>query len=130
MPDAPHGARAGLLASLSAFGATLAATAKTRLDLLALDVEEERLHFFSMLALTLAAAFCFGLATLLGTAALVVTYWFTHRLLVLTSLAAFFLVAGILTVSCARHKSATKPPLFASSRAQLDADRRLLSTHT
>lgn len=129
MPHSSHEARDGLLTSLSAFAATLARTVNTRLELLALDVEEERLHFFSVLALTLAAAFCFGLATLLATAALVVTYWLTNRLLVLTSLAALFLIAGMLAVICARHKSATKPSLFASSRAQLDADRRLLSSH-
>lgn len=124
MSDAAHDGREGLLASLSALAATLADTARTRLDLIALDVEEERLHFFHVLAWTLVAAFSLGLAILLGTAALIIAYWFTHRLLVLTLLACVFLVAGIFALACARHRSRTKPALFASSSAQFDEDRR------
>ncbi len=130
MHDASHAARNGLLASVSAMAATLAATAGTRLELLALDVEEERLHFFSVLAWTLAAAFCLGLAILLATAAVIVAYWFTHRLLVLTSLAILFLVAALVAGAYARHRSRSKPALFASSREQLDEDRRHLAART
>jgi len=127
MSEASRGAREGLLGSLSALAATLAGTVRTRLDLPALDVEEERAHVFYMLGCILAAAFFFGLAILLGSAALVVTYWFTNRLLVLTLLAVVFLVAGILALACARRRATTKSALFASSRAQFDEDRRDLA---
>ncbi|MCP5202423.1 MAG: phage holin family protein [Gammaproteobacteria bacterium] len=129
MPTPAYIARSGLLASLSAFAASLATSAQLRLQLLALDVEEQRLHFFSVLARTLVAAFCLGLATVLATAALVVTYWFTHRLLVLGVLAVLFLFAGIIAAIGARHGLATCPALFASSREQLELDKRQFTNH-
>lgn len=130
MPDPSRGGRESLLGSLSALGGTLVATVQTRLALLALDLEEERLRLFSQLALTVAAAFCIGLSILLGTAAVVVVFWSTHRLLVLTSLAVLFLAVGTVALTRAWRLSRTRPPLFASSRAELEADRRHFSQPT
>lgn len=116
----------GLLASLTAFAATLVAVAHTRLDLLSTDLEEEREHLFSLMVLTLAALFCLGVGVVLATLLLVVAFWDTHRLLVLGALAGFFLVTSMAVWAFALHKARTKPRLFAASLSELFKDRQQL----
>jgi uncharacterized membrane protein YqjE len=98
----------------------------TRLDLLSSDLEEERAHLFSLLMLALAALFCLGLGVLLATLLLVVAFWDTHRLLVMATLAGFFLTAGAAAWGFVLHKTKTKPRLFAASMSELLKDRQQL----
>jgi len=126
MPEKTPGAGKGLLESLTALAATLVAIAHTRLDLLSSDLEEERVHLFSLLRLALAALFCLGVGVLLATLLLVAAFWDTHRLLVLGTLAGFFLVAGVVAWRFAVHKARTKPRLFAASMSELLKDRQQL----
>lgn len=113
----------GLYQSLMNFAATLVATVHTRLDLLSTDLEEERAHLFSLLALGLAALFFIGIGVVLTTILLVVAFWDTHRILVLLLLAGFFLTAGLVAGWVAIHKARTKPKLFSVSLAELYKDR-------
>lgn len=124
MTEKTVGAGKGLFESLGTLGATLVAIVQTRLDLLSLDLEEERAHLFSLLMLALVALFCLGIGALLVTLLLVVAFWETHRLLVLGSLAGLFLTMGAAAWGYARHKAGTKPRLFAASMAELAKDRR------
>lgn len=126
MVEKPPGASKGLLDSLTALAATLLAIAHTRLDLLSADLEEEREHLFSLLVLTLAASFCLGIGVVLATILLVVAFWDTYRLLVLGSLAGFFLAVGFAIWAFAMHKARTKPRLFAASLLELFKDRQQL----
>ncbi|OYY95814.1 MAG: hypothetical protein B7Y41_00535 [Hydrogenophilales bacterium 28-61-23] len=126
MSEKTPGENRGLLDSLTTLAATLVAMAHTRLDLLSSDLEEEREHFFSLLALALAALFCLGIGVLLTTLLLVVAFWDTYRLLVLGGLAGLFLLAGIAAWRIALHKSKTKPRFFAASMSELLKDRQQL----
>lgn len=94
--------------------------------LLSADLEEEREHLFSLLALTLAALFCLGVGVVLATILLVVAFWDTYRLLVLGSLAGLFLAVGFAIWAFAMHKARTKPRLFAASLLELFKDRQQL----
>lgn len=123
--DAPAAGK-GLLESLTNFAATLVAVAYTRLDLLSTDLEEERAHVFSLLALGLAALFFIGIGVVLATILLVVAFWDTHRVLVLLLLAGSFLAAGLVAVAVAIHKMRTKPKLFSASLSELYKDRQHL----
>lgn len=114
----------GLLESLTTLAATLAGIAHTRLDLLSTDLEEEREHVFSLMVLALVALFCLGVGVVLATILLVVAFWDTHRLLVLGSLAGFFLAMGMAVWAFALHKARTKPRLFAASLSELFKDRQ------
>ncbi|MHB1293171.1 MAG: phage holin family protein [Sulfuricella sp.] len=116
----------GLLDSLTTLAATLVAIAHTRLDLLSADLEEGREHLLSLLVLGLAALFCLGIGVVLATMLLVAAFWDTHRLLVLGSLAGFFLAAGMAAWVFAMHKARTKPRLFAASLSELFKDRQQL----
>lgn len=120
----------GLFESLTSLAGTLVALAHTRLDLLSTDLEEERVHLFSLLALALAALFFIGIGVVLATILLVATFWDTHRLLVLGSLAGVFLAVGLAAVAVALHKARTKPRLFAASLSELYKDRQQLVSRT
>lgn len=120
----------GLLESLTILAGTLVAIAHTRLDLLSADLEEERAHLFSLLALTLAALFCLGIGVVLATILLVVAFWDTHRLLTLGALAGFYLVIGMGVWAFALHKVRTKPRLFAASLSELFKDRQQLTSRS
>jgi uncharacterized membrane protein YqjE len=119
----------GLLASLTALAATLAAIAHTRLELLSNDLEEEREHIFSRMVLTQAVLFCLEVAMVLATILLVVAFWDTHRLLVLGGLSGFFLTTGMAVWAFAVHKAKTRPRLFAASLSELFKDRLQLGSH-
>lgn len=130
MTDQAAFGKQGLLASLTALAATLVAIAHTRLDMLATDLEEDRLHLLSLLVMALLALFCLGVGMLLATLLLVVAFWDTHRLLMLGSLAGFFLVAGMAACSFAVYKVRTKPKVFAASLLELIKDRQQLTSRS
>ncbi len=118
----------GLFESLSALSATLVAMLYTRLDLLSLDLEEERAHATLQLVLALTALFFVGVGVVLAALLLVVIYWETQRVLVLGTLAGSFLVAGFVAGGFALHKVRTKPRLFAASLSELHKDRQQLES--
>ncbi len=120
----------GLFASLGQLGARLVGMAHTRVQLLALEIEEERRHFLAMLVLILLAAFCLGCAVVLLTTLLIVACWDAHRLLVLLALAAGYGLAGVMAVLWTTHKMRSKSPPFATSLAQLRKDERQLGGET
>ena len=120
-------AGAGLMGSIRQLLSTVTSIASTRLELLANEVQEERLHLTQMLLFTLFALFCFGVGILLLTAFIVVLFWDDHRLAVLGALSALFFALGALTAMLLRSKAQTKPRLFSASLAELTKDRAQLS---
>jgi len=126
MSEKTPGGGKGLLESLTAMAATLVAIVHTRLELLSADVEEDRAQVLSLLMLAMAALFFLGVGLVLAAILLVVAFWDTHRLLVLGSLAGFFLAAGMAAGVFALHKAKTKPRLFAASLSELFKDRQQL----
>jgi uncharacterized membrane protein YqjE len=130
MSEKPVEASKGLLDSLAALAATLITIARTRLDLLSSDLEEERDHFFSLLLLGMVALFCLGVGVLLGVLLLVAAFWDSYRLLSIGVLCGLFLVAGFTVARVALHKMRTKPRIFSASMAELLKDRQQLTTRS
>lgn len=128
MTEKTSGGSKGLLDSLTTLAATLVAMAHTRLDLLSVDLEEDRVRFVSLLVLMLAALFFLGVGVVLAAVLLVVAFWDTHRLLALGTLAGFFLAVGTAAWAFALHTARTKPRLFASSLLELIKDRQQLAS--
>lgn len=120
-------AGAGLMGSIKQLLSTVTSIASTRLELLANEVQEERLRLTQMLLFTLFALFCFGVGILLLTAFIVVLFWDDHRLAVLGALSALFFALGALTAMLLRSKAQAKPRLFSASLAELTKDRAQLS---
>lgn len=117
----------GLLQSLTQLTGTLIGVVQTRLSLLAADVEQGNQQLMGMLALALTAAFSVGVGVVLTTLVVVLAFWDTHRILVLSLLASVFLLAGIATWRLALHRMRTQPKPFAASLLELGKDRQFLS---
>ena len=124
MSDHP-GARGGLFAALKNMAATLLAGGKTRLELLANEIEEEKRRAVHMFVMAQAMLFCAGVAIVLGVALLCAVFW-DSRLLVLGASAAILLtLAGFFY---AQLKRAAQQPdqVFAATLAELQEDLRQL----
>lgn len=117
----------GLMGSIRQLLSTVTSIASTRLELLANELQEERLRITQMLLFALFALFCFGIGILLLTAFIVVLFWDDHRLAALGTLSALFLALGALMAMLLRSKAQAKSRLFSSSLAELTEDRKRLS---
>jgi uncharacterized membrane protein YqjE len=117
----------GLIDSIRALAATLVAIAKTRLELLSTELEEERGRLTTVLVLVLAGMLSFSLAGVLATLFVVVAFWDTHRLLVIGLLAGFFVAVGGVCWIVMYRLLKQKPKLFTASLAELAKDERSLT---
>lgn len=116
----------GLIGSIKRLTATLTSIVSTRLELLANELQEERLRLTQMLLFALFALFCFGMALLLFTVFIVVLFWDDHRLAVLGAMSVIFFVSGLLAALLLRGKAQEKSKLFSASLAELEKDRERL----
>ena len=125
-PGSPP-ASGGLLSSLQGLFATLMGMAHTRLDLLATELEEEKLRLLQVLAWGAAAVLvgCVGLVFLAAFVTLL--FWDSHRLLVLGLMTAFFSMACAVAVQRVFHHLRSAPGLLQASLAELEQDRLALS---
>ena len=125
MSDVQGGTAGGLLSALKSMAATLLASGKTRLELIANELQVEKLRTIQLVLMAMAMVFCFGLALILGVALLVALFW-EQRLLLLGIFSGLFLaLAGFFLY---RFKQATRRPdkMFAASLAELQEDLRQL----
>ena len=118
---------AGLMVSIKRLLSTLIAIAATRLELLANELNEERLHLGRMLLYFLCALFCFGLGIMLLMMFLVVLFWDDHRLLVLGGGTAMFLALGVMLAFKLRNFIQSRSRLFSASLAEFSRDRDYLA---
>lgn len=119
-------AGSGLMGSVKRLTSTLVAILSTRLELLANELQEERLRLTQMLLFTLFALFCFGMGLLLLTVFIVVLFWDDHRLLVLGILTFVFFATGTAVALALRAKARAGSTLFSVSLAELEKDRQAL----
>lgn len=129
MSDSHNEAGSNLFESFGRFGSTLLAMVQTRLELLGTDLEEGRDQVLAQFVLALVAVFALGVGIVLGSIALVVAFWDSHRVLVLSLLAGAFLLSGLIAGLLARSRIRTAPHPFASSLAELHQDQNQLPPH-
>jgi uncharacterized membrane protein YqjE len=125
MGEAQGGASAGLFSAARDIAATLLASGKTRLELLANEIEVERLRAIELILAAFAVAFCFGVGILLAIASLVAMYW-EARLAVLAVCALVFLTLGGILLVRFRRRLRRPERVFAASVAELEQDLRQL----
>lgn len=119
-------ADSGLLGSIRRLLSTLTSIASTRLELLANELYEERLHLEQMLLYFFSTLFCFGMSIMLLTVFVVVLFWDDHRLAVLGGVCIVFLVSGLMLAMKLHRLAQTKSKLFSASLAELAHDRKRL----
>lgn len=123
MPEASS----GLMGSVRRLLSTLVSIASTRLELLANELQEERLRLTQMLLIALFASFCFGIGLLLLTVFLVVLFWDDHRVAATGILSLIFFTLGLGLVFLLRRKAQAKSSLFAASLGELAKDSELMN---
>lgn len=116
-------AGSSLLGSIKRLLSTLTSIAATRLELLANELHEERLHLEQMLLYFFAALFCFGMMIMLLTVFIVVLFWDNGRLGVLGGLSVLFLILGLVLAQKLRKIAHLKSRLFSISLSELAKDR-------
>ena len=103
-------------------GTTLVAMARTRLELAAVEVQEEVGRLLGYVAWTLFAAFLGAGAVLLAALFVIVLFWDTHRLLAIGSMAGLFAAGAALILLKVRAGLAARGPMLAATRAELGRD--------
>lgn len=127
MPAEAGDARSpGLLDSLRRFARTALGLARTRLEILATEIEEERIRVTQLALLVAAIVFCLQVALVLLVVLVVMLLWDSHRVVTLSLLGAFFLVAAVAAAARLRFLLRTRPRIFASTIAELAKDEERL----
>jgi len=122
MPEASS----GLMASAKRLISTLISIVSTRLELLGVELQEERLHLTQMLLVSLFVFFSFGMGVMLLTVFIVVLFWDGPRLAVLGGLCILFFMMGAVATVNLRIRAKSKSKLFSFSLAELAKDREEL----
>ncbi|HVC02182.1 MAG TPA: phage holin family protein [Steroidobacteraceae bacterium] len=121
MADAPP-ETTGLIASLRRVVATLIELARTRLELVSVEIEEQ-IEYAAHLVLWGAAAMYFGsLALLLLAITVVIAFWDTHRLLAACLVTGAFAIAALVAVLEVRRRLRERPRLLSATTEELRRD--------
>ena len=128
-PGPGPAAAPGLLASLRNLAANAVGTLRTRLELLATEVEEESLRL-ARLAFWVGVALVFlmlGLMTF--TLLAIVLFWDTYRVTVIVVLTVAYLALSVGIASWVRSRLQERSKLFSATLAELGKDRDQLTSH-
>jgi uncharacterized membrane protein YqjE len=116
----------GLIASLKNLTGSLIGIVQTRLELVRVEIEEGRQHLVRLLVLTLFSIFCLCMGVFLLAILLIVLFWDTHRVLVISLLTLSFLAAGTVLWMMTLNTLKRMPKMFEASLAELLRDRHHL----
>jgi uncharacterized membrane protein YqjE len=111
-----------ILATAGRIAATLAAMVGTRLELAAVEFQEDARRLLGYLAWSLLAVFLAAGSTMLAALFVILLFWDTYRLQAVAGMAALLGVAALLIVSSVRSKLNAQTPLFADTLAELRKD--------
>ncbi|HET9404140.1 MAG TPA: phage holin family protein [Burkholderiales bacterium] len=125
--SAPGEAGAGIVQSLRSLAATLVALLRTRAELLATEIEEERVRLLQLLFWAAAALFFLGVGVLLLVILYVAAFWDSYRIPAIVALAVIFLAAGAGMAIGVRNRMYARPRLFSASLDELARDKDQLT---
>jgi uncharacterized membrane protein YqjE len=109
-------------AAVGRIAATLVAMVHTRLELAAVEVQEEARRLLGYLAWTLLAVLLVASACMLAALFVILLFWDSYRLHAVAAMAALFALAGAAILLKVRAGFASRPPLLASTLAELRND--------
>lgn len=123
----PGDAGAGIVQSLRNLASTLVELLRTRFELLATELDEERIRLLQLLFWVAAALFFFGVGILLLVVLAVAVFWDSHRITAIVVLAGVFLAAGMVMAIGVRNRMYARSKLFAASLQELQRDKDRLT---
>ncbi|WP_353428437.1 phage holin family protein [Polynucleobacter sp. MWH-UH19D] len=116
-----------LLSSIKNLVATGASIAKTRLELLSVDVQIARVQFLQSFVMIVSALFFLFFGLLMLALLIVIYNWESDRLMALSLLAGAFLSIGMILAALVIQSLRTMPKLFEASIAELAKDTEALN---
>lgn len=124
----PASGQRGLFASTKGLLATGVTLLRNRLELLGVELAEEKVRLLSLLAYGAAAFVCIAAGLIFLAIFLTVLLWESHRLLALGVFSALFLGAGITSLTLAMSLARAGSKLFSASLMELRKDSESLAT--
>ena len=118
-PPAP----AGFLSSFRTLGDSLLATVQDRLDLLSVELHEEKFRLIQTFIWISAAVFTGMMAIAFASLTLVYFFWESARLAVLGGLTVFYAGVLVVIIIAFRRFIARQPRPFLASRKEIEEDR-------
>lgn len=103
-------------------GATLLAMLQTRIELAAVELEEESQRLLGYVLLSLLALFLCGIAIVLVALLVIVLFWDSYRIQAVLALAVLFGGAGIAIGLKVRASFGAKPRLLGATLCELNKD--------
>lgn len=122
--SAPRGGVASSLRSLLGNGIALL---QTRLELLSIEAQEERVRLLALLTYGALAFVLLSFGLMFLALLVTVLLWDSHRLLALGIFTAIFLTGGLIALFATLRQASTPSRLFAASIAELAQDRAALN---
>jgi uncharacterized membrane protein YqjE len=116
----------GLLGSLRGFADSLIGSAHDRLELLAVELHEEKYRLIQIFIWISAIVFLVMLATVFASFALVVLLWETSRTAVVCVLAGSYIAAALATIIGFSRYLKRQPKPFAATLRELREDRECI----
>lgn len=122
----PNPLGSGLPGTLRALGATLLALVGARVELIAIELQEETERARQKLVLVVLAALFLAMGLLLAAFLVVVLFWETHRMLAAGGVTSLYLGIGGWALVRLREMSRNSAPPFAITISEFANDLRLL----
>lgn len=119
----------GLFAALKNLLATLVGIGKTRLELLSVELQEEKVRLLGLLVYALAAVFCGGVAVVLGVIWIAVAFW-EQKVVVFGVFTLLFVAIATILAGLAAKAAKRGSPVFRTSLAELQSDLLELRSET
>jgi len=113
----------GFLGAFRALGDSLLGSLQGRIELLAIELEEEKYRLIQILFWISAAVFSAAMGIIFGSLVLVYLFWESARLAVLAGLGVFYLAIFIATAIGFRRFLKRQPRPFAGTIDELEEDR-------
>ena len=112
----------GIFDALRSFMATWVAVIKTRVDLISVEIEEQRAWLEHLMLLAVAATFCISLGLVVFTLFVVMLFWESYRLWVLGGFALLYLGGGLFLAMKVKGILKNRPKMFSGTTEELTKD--------
>jgi uncharacterized membrane protein YqjE len=113
----------GFLGSFRAFGDSLLASVQGRIELVSIELQEEKFRLIQTYLWISAALFAGTMALTFASLTLVYLFWDSARLAVLVGLTLFYVISAVAIVVAFRRYLARQPRPFAATIEEFKEDR-------
>ncbi len=111
-----------ILDTVGRISGTLVDMARTRLELAALEIEEETQRVLGYFALALLALILSGIALVLVAASVIIVFWDSYRIPAALAMVVLFGVGAAIAGAKLKSAFTTRPRLMAATVAELNKD--------